>query len=134
MTSAASIAKVRILVQVTDVTLDDTTIQFCLDEQGGDLYYAAAMAADLMAAQSATSVDRRVEDIQVSGSQTSTNYTALAKRLRSMADMRSVMPYAGGLSDSDKESREEDDDRVKPSFTRSLHSYSGLDTVPGDDE
>ena len=44
----------------------------------------------------------------------------------------SVSPYAGGISVSDKETQEEDTDRVVPAFNRTLHTHPG--TLPTIDD
>lgn len=123
-----TISSVRLLVgdpSGTSAYLTDDEITFLLTENG-DVYSAAAAAADAIAAKLARQVDKRVGILSSSDSQAFQHYKDLAVRLRSQVTRRTALtglPYAGGISEGDKEGREEDEDRVEPAFTRELHEF-----------
>lgn len=50
----------------------------------------------------------------------------LDERESGRAAMVAAVPFAGGISLSDKQAREDDSDRTKPAFTRDLHENPGL--------
>lgn len=115
--------QVRFLVQDTDSTrplVQDEEIDYALSKQS-NIYLASAMVADSIARKYAlqpnTKTDIFTEDYQ----DASSNYIKLAKQLRKDSVMYSASSfYSGGISKTDKQTREEDTDRVKPSFTVEL--------------
>jgi hypothetical protein len=113
---------VRLLIRDTvDSTgrhkLQDEEIAGLLAQHGNSIYRAAALACDLLGAGTAKS--KTVGDLSISG--LGETYAALGKRYRFLADS-AVMPYAGGISVSDKETRIADTDRVTPIFSRNMQS------------
>lgn len=113
--------RVRLLVGDVDATaqqLQDEELAFFLSENG-NVYVAASEAAKALAALYARQVDKQVGDLRISASQRQAHYTTLAKELRRRVG-RSVSPYAGGLSISDKNSVASDTDRVRPAFERGM--------------
>lgn len=108
----------RLLLGDTDTSDElytDAQLQSFLDLYGS-VNAAAAAAADGLAARFARQVDKQVGDLRLAAGQKFTHYQALAKRLRSTAS-RLVAPYAGGISVADKQTREQNADRVEPTFT-----------------
>lgn len=95
--------------------LDDGEINALVTEQGNK-YLAAAICAEAIGAGFAQRVDKVVGKLQISMSQASERYFNLAKTLRSEAGMMAP-PYAGGISQDDKDEQDADSDRVAPSFT-----------------
>lgn len=72
-------------------------------------------------------VDTTMGKLKIAHSQRAKAYFADADKLeRELAF--SAVPWAGGISVADKESYEEDSDRVKPKFGKGMH-----DTVEGQD-
>ena len=111
----------RSLIRDTDSArqlLSDEELAFYFAQEN-NLYRAAAAACSALADSRA--VDKSVGDLSISNSVLPTNYLALAKLYRSQADLRGGMPYAGGISQADKLSQEEDSDRVVPIFLKDLH-------------
>ncbi|MGN6812554.1 MAG: hypothetical protein ACTHMP_16950 [Thermomicrobiales bacterium] len=83
-----------------------------------NIYFAAAYAAEAIAGLFSRQVDRALGGgLSLQNSQKVTQYLQLAARLRRQAAL-GVMPYAGGLSVSEKRAEEQDTDRVPPFFTR----------------
>jgi len=114
---------VRFLVGDTDKCepqLDDREIDFLLIQDGNPIS-AAACAADALAAKYARQVDNDSGSNSDSASQRSTAYLALAAELRRKLGRRAVAPFCGGISVADKQTRENDSDRVAPSFTRDMN-------------
>lgn len=116
------VGKVRLRINDRDVanaTFTDEEIQSFLDQEGSVL--AASMAAlRAMAVVSSTEVDVTAGDVQVRNSQRSGLLTQAASTLEGevSGEFTPVGMYAGGISKSDKETREDDTDRTKPFFTR----------------
>jgi len=112
--------KVRFLIQDTVVAsamLQDEEIAFMLT-----LYpsfrLAAANCADICSSKFASMAESKtIGNLSLSYGDKSKKYAQLANSLRMQAS-KVIMPYAGGISQSDKQTIEEDQDRVDPSFRR----------------
>lgn len=121
----------RLIGDKDSVFLSDDDLTAFLTENGNNDYLAAADAAESIAAQLALKGNRKVEDVSVSYDPS--HFRALAKRLRARAALHNLVPYAGGISIADKETREADGDRVAPAFTRELHRVPGTDALTDED-
>jgi len=102
-----------------DPQLQDEEILFLVQKFAGNVYLAAADAARGLAGKYSPRADKAVGDLRLSFSQQAQHYWELAKRLQTEAGKRAV-PYAGGISKSDKKTQEEDTDRVRPAFKRGM--------------
>ena len=91
---------------------------------------AAAAICEALSAKFATAVDMRLGDYSISMSQKAESFAARARQLRIASGIRIGVPYAGGISVSDKGAQEEDDDRVQPAFRRRMMNNPGS----GDEE
>ena len=114
---------VRFLIGDTDVSdagLQDEEIAFALSEAGNDTYLAASLCARALAAKYAALVDTRFESVASDYSQLRDNYYALATRLEAQSKKfgsRGLgLPVAGGMTYSDIEANDLNDDRVQPKF------------------
>lgn len=108
--------------------LSDIEVQFFIDEHGGNRYEAAAACADAIAARYANRVDVRAGILSSSDSQLSAQHRQLAKDLRARAAVArtaGAIPYAGGLSVSDKQAGRDAGDMVQPAFVRPAVLPSG---------
>lgn len=121
---------VRVLVGDTSAAapdLTDNAIAFFLDAEGNNVLRAAARSAEaLQGLYAKKAEERRVGPLWLrSFSDKSTKYAALAKRLwlRAAKSSGGVIPFAGGISATDKNSRIQNSDRVKPAFRRQMMSY-----------
>src|SRR5215467_5427047 len=79
---------VRFLLGDTDENdpqLSDAEIVFLLDQQGQDIYLAASLGAQGLAAKYGRLVDRSVGDLKISYSQRQKNYMELADALLASA-------------------------------------------------
>lgn len=126
----ASIFDIRVLIGDTDTSdelLTDTQINMLIALYT-NTFSAAAAAARAIAAKFAREVDATVDSTQASNSQKYEHYKDLADRLDSQARTSGLLagiPYAGGISIADKETRVSNTDRVTPAFTRTL--FDGAD-------
>jgi hypothetical protein len=112
--------KVRFLVGDTDTNgqlASDEEITWALTE--GGVYVAASLVAKAIAMSFARKADFTVsQDLRVSYTKMAENYGALADKLENKASKLAPLPYAGGISVSDKETYEDDTDRVTPVFQK----------------
>lgn len=120
-----TIGKVRLLIGDTDTLdqlLQDGEIQFFLDEEGNK-YLAASRACNAIA----LTVGQRLTvkgDVGIDQDEQYKHWVQMAADLKRRGQ-RGAAPFAGGISQAVKETQEDDDDRVKPSFTRQLHVPPG---------
>jgi hypothetical protein len=117
---------VRLLIGDTDEAkrqLHDEEVAWFLSENS-NVYVAASEACKALAALYAREVDKQVGDLRISASQRQAHYATLSKELRRRAG-RSVSPYFGGISISDKDSAITDTDRVRPAFFRGMFDHRG---------
>lgn len=97
---------------------------------GTATYPLAAASARAIAAGFASSVTKRAGDVSINASDKYKHYMGLAAQLDRQATMLGLDGtgvYAGGISQSDKTTRENDSDRATPYFTRTTHDDSGRD-------
>lgn len=121
--SSSTLDQVRFLVGDTDgqdQLLSDEEILWTIGEQGS-IYSAAALCCRAIIG-SGRLVDKKVGDLEISASQRATQYENLALALERRTSYV-AMPYAGGISISDKQSVEDGTDRMRPAFTIGLHDH-----------
>lgn len=115
---------VRLLIGDTDTNdqqIQDEEITFALDEASDGVYQAAAIVARAIAGKYARRVDTDFETVSASYSQRHKHYLDLAARLDRQAVLQGGgigTPLIGGVSESEMDSVEDDDDRVEPAFRR----------------
>lgn len=117
------INNVRFLVGDTDSTnyaITNDNVAFTLAQAGNDVYSAAAICARALAAKYSVEVDTKFESVSSSYSQLSENYYKLAVRLEAQAKKFGSkglgIPAAGGLTYSDIDANDLNNDRVQPKF------------------
>lgn len=115
--------RVRLLIgdtEATDPQLQDEEIAWLLAE-AGNVYGAAVAACEALAAKYARQVNRSVAGaggLSVSAGDRAQHYRDLAETLQIRArKARRPVPFAGGISDAQKDAVEADTDRVAPAFT-----------------
>lgn len=94
----------------------DGEIMALLEDAGQDPLSAALLACDALVAKYAGACDESVGSVSMAYSQKAAGYRALADTLRSRLARR-ALPYAGGISWSDKRRQQMDRDRVQPQFS-----------------
>lgn len=121
--------EVRLLVQDTTETeplVQDEEIDYFLSNSGGNVRMAALSVARVIHAKFTKRVDKEVGDLRNFWSQRAKNYMDVVSRLeREIALV--CAPYAGGISEDDKDNQEDDTDRVPPKFTKDMQQNT---TVP----
>jgi len=114
----------------TDEQLSDEEINYLLTSTGSVDRAAIAAARSLLAKYSRL-CDQRTGDISISYSQRRDSYAALVRQLQ--LGMIPT-PYAGGISDDDKQVDEDDDDRVKPAFEVGMMEFNSDRDVETEDD
>ena len=116
-------AQVRLLVGDTVSTspqMQDEEIAFSLTQRGS-VYGAAADICRALAAKLSREADTVDKDLRTMLSSKSKAYATRARELEVQAKARGGgLPYAGGISVSDKIIQELNLDRVNPSFQREM--------------
>lgn len=110
--------EVRFLLGDTDVAnqlISDEEIAYLLTKYSSPLG-AAAHGARAIAAKLTSVVDEKTGDISVSNSKLASQYRDLAEQLQGQIGETDIMVYAGGISESDVLSNEQDTDRVDGEF------------------
>lgn len=119
--------EVRFLIGDTnssDPLLQDAEINWLLADCG-TTRFAAVEAAEGVAAYYARSADKAVGNLKLSASQKFEHYTRLAVRLRRKATIATVAPYAGGITQTDKNINRDNTDLVIPFFKRQEFDVPG---------
>jgi len=117
--SATPLYQVRSLIGDiinSDQQLPDSTIDWAISNYS-NIWLAGAECCRMLAAQFSRKVDTVQGEIRTLYSQQSKNYKMMALDLEQRGLLRGAsMPYAGGISISDKTTQVEDTDRVPPQF------------------
>lgn len=122
--------EVRFLIGDTnenDAQFSDREIEYLLADES-NVYLAAANGAFSLAAKYARMVDKSVGDLSISYSQRQKHFADLAAQLQRLSvtaqDGTVARPYAGGISQADKDTVESDTDRVA-GFRKGMHDFLG---------
>lgn len=123
--------QVRLLLGDTDVAherLSDAAIDFLLFDQNDNTTRAAARGAEFLAAKYATlPSEKKVGPLMLMyGTRAitvSAQYAEIAQMLWAQASQEGVIPWAGGISRTDKLDRASDTDRIRPTFARRMMHY-----------
>lgn len=126
---------VRFLIRDIDDSnplITDEEITFALSEES-NIYLAASMIAVSLGAKFAGKADKAVGDLKITYKSSADAYKQLADTLRVRGNRTSALPFAGGISQSQKETVRLDSDRVAPSFRRGItDNPRNLDVDDGD--
>lgn len=114
-----------------DQELQDEEIEYVILQED-NLKYAAAAACDRIAAKYARKVQKSVGSLQISMQQKFEQYSKLASRIRARAGSAPI-PFAGGISLADKQTRELDTDRNIGTFDVDLHELTDVIDHTDDD-
>ena len=121
---------VRLLIQDTDSTdalVSDEEIAYFLAKGGSDIG-AAYLAALSVSAKFGRLADERTGEIEVKWSQRSRSYAALAADLKKQIIMYAApVPYAGGISISDIDTRRSNTDRTAEAFSLGITDNPGTE-------
>jgi len=138
---------VRFLIGDTDSCdqlLQDGEIKSFLAQYNNAPLNAAIRCCETIIARLSRRPDEQVGSVRISYSQQAKAYRALMNDLRTRIAITDAVPYAGGLSESDKAAQDANIDRVKPKFTKNMmddknvspfNSQNPFDTdIPGTEE
>lgn len=132
----STMMQVRFLVGDTvssDQQVQDEEITFALTQRSS-IYGAGAIVCRTLAAKLSRQADVVDKDLRSSYSQRAKAYAARANELDTKANARGGgLPYAGGLSISDKIQNEQNPDRVQPQFNIGMEdNYLPVPPVPNE--
>lgn len=116
-----------------DQQFSDEELDYLLAEKS-TVPLAALEAARQLHFRYSKLVDKTVGDLKISYGQRAGRYKELISQLKRDSVWLSAMPYAGGIRESDKDSVEEDVDRVKPNFKLGMHDNPAPGTDPATDD
>jgi hypothetical protein len=108
--------------------LQDEEIDAVLEDSSDDPYTAAVTCAEALSGKWSRKATKSVGDLSISYGDLAKSFADLAQRLRRTASLQLAAPYAGGISIDDKESVEDDSDRVVPAFRVGMHENPGTGT------
>lgn len=118
--STSPLMQVRMQIGDTDSSdqmLQDEEIEYALSQRP-TILGAAADCCRTLASKFSRQVDSAIGDLRASFSQKFDHYVALSYQLDAKAtEQGGGTPYAGGISEADKEQQQEDQDRVPPQYT-----------------
>jgi len=123
---------VRFLIGDTDTNdqqLTNAEIDYLITEQGSANRAALEAARGLLAKYSRT-CDQKTSKVDTKYSQRRAGYAAMVSRLQLRLG---PVPYAGGISEGDKDIDEGDSDRVDPAFKVGMMEHDGTNTETQDD-
>jgi len=142
-TSEGRLNAVRSLIQDTDEhaqQLQNEEIALYLAQTSNDIYLAAAMACDALAAKYARFGDTSIDNggISVDYQAVTESYRALSVQMRRSSQKYGTIglgkPSAGGISREAMRDVYEDTDRVDPAFRhRQFRNPAGFDGTDDDD-
>lgn len=125
----------------TTPQLSDEELAYLLTQAGGKPLQAAILGCYALASKYASQVDFAVEsELRVDLSQRAAAYAQRARDLERQAQQPGVagawapQPYAGGVSQGDMQTREQDSDRVPPSFHVGQFEDGTWRQAPGPEE
>jgi hypothetical protein len=122
--------EVRFLVGDTDTTeqlVQDEEINYALAEQP-NTRLAAANVADSIGAKFSRKTDVRLGDYTVSYNKLASGFFTLANQLRNSSKNNAgiiAIPYAGGISQTEIDTSEQDTDLVQPKFKVDMMTNEG---------
>ena len=131
-----NIGKVRFKIAdktASSYLVEDDEIQEYLTLNDNNVNLAAyEIALALSAHYSSVAEKRKIGELYLDTRDIADKYRKLADNLKkSYRTTASV--YCGGISQSDKDTYEEDSDRVKPKFTKGMHDYKTTNYDDWDD-
>lgn len=104
-----------------DQQVQDAEIDFALSEKDDEIYAASAMVCRILAGKYTRLVDISIDGVSTSYSDRADSYTALAEKYEQEASLTGGglgSPYVGGVSKAERDSVDEETDRIKPAFER----------------
>jgi len=104
----------------TDQLLQDGEIAYLLAKYNNAPLSAAIRACETIMAKFARMADETVGRVRIAFNQKYKAYAEMKTELRARIAIEGTIPYAGGISRTDVETVEKDEDRVKPEFSKHM--------------
>ena len=111
-----------------DPLLHDEEIEYLLKKYNNFPLNASIEACERIIAQFSRLADESVGSVSKSFSQKAASYFKTMEMLRTRMALNGAKPFAGGISNSDKQTRANDNDRVKPVFEK--HQFENYQVAP----
>lgn len=114
--------QVRFLIGDTDSSeflLNDAEITWVISQYNSPMN-AAIRCCETIIAKFSRLANERVGQVSIDYSQKAKGYRDMLRDLRSRLAMEDAVPYAGGISVSDKQTQVMNTDRVRPDFSKHM--------------
>ena len=105
--------------------MEDEEIYFLLDQEGNNVWGAAMLAADTMKSRFADLASYSVGDLSIQYGQQVQHWESVSASIGERRDLDVANAYAGGISNSDKDSVAGDSDWNKPYGSLGMHDNTG---------
>jgi hypothetical protein len=112
--------------------LEDEEILWVLGEYGGAALNASIHACEFIVAKLSRLSDESIGPMRNSFSQRAEGYRKLGADLRRRLSITDMVPFAGGISVSDIQTREKNPDRDPPAFSRNMFTFPENQVGPGE--
>jgi hypothetical protein len=137
--SNSPLDELRFLLGDTDPDcpiLSDEELNYILGKANNDMQAAVLASLQIIVIKYARLKDETVGDVQVKYSQIYDHYFDLLKKEQEAGSITSLSSggiYAGGISVTDKKTRQSDPDRVQPKFFKDLGDSQFKGDISGND-
>jgi len=124
-----SLDEIRFLIGDTDSTnqlIQDGEVKYVM-AQTSSSQECAAQCCEAVAAKLTGKADMSIGNVRVSFSQQAKSYMTLAVQLRAKVSLM-IMPYAGGMSQGEKDAAASNTDAVKSIFSRGMMRGVNVDS------
>ena len=98
--------------------IEKATLDYVIENEN-DFYPSAARAARIVERHFSLKADRDLSDVSYEYQDRADKWAEIARSLEAKCAAY-AKPFMGGISESDKETRESDEDRPEPFFTRDM--------------
>ncbi len=113
-----------------DVQLQDGEIEFVLAQFNNSATNAAVRCCEAIIAKLSSLTDEKVGQVDIKFSQRVDHYQKMLANLRTRVAVTDTVPFAGGISRSQKQANVQNTDLVRPDFTKRMmenHQNSSLE-------
>lgn len=107
-----------------DQLLSNEEVNFALDQEGDSITAASARCCEWLMREYAKQADKTIGQLNIMLSQKSARYEAMATKLRKKGIKSALAPYVGGLSETERDTDEDDTDLIQPIFTKDIFTNS----------
>ena len=130
---STTIGQVRLMIgdtDSTDVLLYNEEISAMLTTFNNAIALTSANCARAIGGKYTRKADKQIGDLKIQYMNRSKAFFDLADNIMLNQRGKTLIPYCGGISQSDKSINEDDSDLVQPSFKRQGMSHGGTGAFP----